>query len=611
MIKKLLFSSVGDLLMRIRNIIFPYIIFIILQIHVLTYPDTPGNEDCLLIGNENLLVGIKNDGSISFSRWHGVGGSNHIGHYYDTSQQITDNKPLLEPTAFLLQVQDSLYYLTGSHNNLVQGKYTKPEIPLLEFEGRTENKEITWQQEVFVHPTRDIICIRFNFNTNLQEDINEYFISYQDISPKPLPIPENAFLNSIDQFQKDFCVFWDKILQTLVYFRPYKAGISDLHRLQQIKSSSDIPQKFWRKFEEGVYIGISSINPIKGTNIFVCPMLDTQLSHIASQGFPTNLHTFDDFSSSLVIEPTKAVNHTKEIHLFYIFASNYSEMEKTIQWLKTQDYSRVKEDFYSHWKTKWDIARENIKENIASNWLKLYLCSEATTGAILTQPFDPILGNQISLRDSFLLIQSIKDMNMTDFSKKMVLFWFKIGKERNNTSKQTFPLRVYPDGTPACPDYWADITQTSYFISMVDSLMDNMNFQEKKDFLNEIWDVLVWGINNLCLWRIPGDLLPAPSFMEILNRDSQTANLLINTIIGIQKGLQLAKTIYQPIPEFWETRDRELQTWIRLAILKKEALEIFPNKESPYWKKVFPSNHIIWQIPVKYNGSIILLKDIN
>jgi hypothetical protein len=98
--------------------------------------------------------------------------------------------------------------------------------------------------------------------------------------------------------------------------------------------------------------------------------------------------------------------------------------------------------------------------------------------------------------------------------------------------------------------------------------------------------------------------------MSELNRDIQSANLVIRTLIGIQSGIQLAKVIYKPVPELWEERNREIQTWIRLAIINKTALDIFPENDFNYWEKFFPDNNTIWQLPVKYNGSILLLKDI-
>ena len=589
---------------------YPYILLIIAIIHISISPESSGREAQFLIGNGNMLVGVSSDGNISFARWKGIGGSNHLGAFYSSVLQEEDKKVFIEPTIYMLQIQNSIYTLTEPNNLNIKGKYATPEIPLLEFEGTIKDKELAWKQEIFVHPSRDIICVHFHFNKNPQKDVVENFISYQNISPKSPPIPENAFLNNPANFQKDVCVFWDTTSQALIYFRPYKSGNSDLYKLEQIKDTSNIPQKFWRKFEEGVYIGIFSTNPIKGANIQNYPLLKNDISYITNQKFPTTLHILDDYCSSLITQPIETTENTKEINLFYVFAQNYSEMEELNQWIKATHYNQAKQDLFSYWKLKWETAKKDIKEEFANNWLQIALCTEPTTGAILTNPYDPIWGNRISLQNCFSLIQSMNNMNMFDFSKQLASFWYRIGKERKLSAKQTFPLWAYTDGTPACPDYWMDVSQSAYFISMIYALTNNMNFTEKKDFLTEKWDVLTWSINNLCLWKIPGDLLPAPSFSEAFNRDMQTANLLIQTLIGIQKGIQLAKMIFEPVPELWETRDKELQTYIRLAILNKETLAFLSDTDLPDWKKFFPDNNILWQLHVKYNGNIMLLKDI-
>lgn len=589
---------------------YPYILLIIVIIQIPIHPETSEKDIPFLIGNTNMLVGLAGDGNISFTRWKGIGGSNHFGAFYSSVQPKEDKQYFIEPTLYMLQIQNAIYTLTEPGNLSIKGKYTIPEIPIIEFEGTTKNNELAWKQEIFVHPSRDIICVHFNWNKNSQKDVIENFISYQNISPKSPPIIENAFLNNPANFQKDFCVFWDTTLQALIYFRPYKSGNSDLYKFEQIKDSSNIPQKFWRKFEEGVYIGICSTNPITGVNILNYPVSKNGLPLITNQNFPTTPYIFDDYCSSLLTQPIETTDNTKEVNLFYIFAHNYSELEELIHWIKTTSYNQVKEELFSHWKDKWETAKKNIKENFANNWLQIALCTEPTTGAILTNPYDPVWGNRISLQNCFYLIQSMTNMNMYDPSKQLVSFWYRIGKERKLSAKQSFPLWVYTDGTPACPDYWLDISQSAYFISMIYALTNNMNFTEKKDFLSEKWDVLTWSINNLCLWKIPGDLLPAPSFTDVFNRDMQTANLLIQILIGIQKGIQLAKMIYEPVPELWETRDRELQTSIRLAILNKEPLVFLPDTNLSDWKKFFPENNILWQLYVKHNGNIMLLKDI-
>ncbi|MGC8737968.1 MAG: hypothetical protein ACP5UA_04880 [Candidatus Hydrogenedens sp.] len=589
---------------------YPYILLIVVIIHIPSYPEIPKTDTQFLIGNGNMLVGIKSDGNISFARWSGIGGSNHFGPLYRSVPQKEDKKPFIDSSTYMLQIQDSIYSLTEQGNLNITGKYVSPEIPLLEFEGTTKNNDITWKQEMFVHPSRDIICIHFRFNKNTQKDVTENFISYQNISPKSPPIIENAFLNDPKGFQKDFCVFWDMTLQTLIHFRPYNAGNSDVYKLEQIKETSNISKKFWQRFEEGVYIGICSTNPVKGANILNYPITPNDLSNTTKQNFPTTFHIFDDYCSSLIIQPSVTIDNTKEVTFFYIFTHNYSEMEESVQWLKTTNYNQMKETLFSCWKSRWEIAKKDIKENFAKNWLQITLCTDPTTGAILTNPFDPVWGNRISLHDCYFLIQSMNNMDMYDFSKKLISFWHQVGKKRKLSAKQTFPLWVYPDGTSACPEYWMDISQTAYFISIVYALSNNMNFTEKKDFLSEQWDVFTWSMDNLCLWKIPGDLLPAPSFTDSLNRDMQTANLLIQTLIGIQKGIQLAKMIYKPIPELWETRDKELQTYIRLLILNREPLEFLPNKDLSDWKKFFHEKNILWLLPVKYNGNIMILKDI-
>lgn len=594
----------GDLLMRIRNTYFLMLFIFLLSTQI--YSEFLESNIPFLIGNGNLLVGIGKNGNISFARWLGVGGNNHIGNY--SLEKIPKEKPLLEPTAFLLQTQGTLYSLSNSSNSYIQGNYIKPEIPLLEFKGEIKDIEITWQQEIFVHPDKDVTYCHFSINSI--KDKSENFIAYQNITPQPLPIADNPFLENPNSLQKDFCVFWDPTLETLIYFRPYKAGKADIYRLQKIERDTPISPKFWRKFEEGVYIGVISLNPIKGANIFHYPLSDNEFLNIGKQDFTLNLHYLDDFCSSLVIQPQNIPNNFQEVFICYVFAKSYSEMEEIVRWVRMKSYEQVKEEVISHWETRWATTSRSIKYDFVDEWLKITLCTDPVTGAIPIHSSDPILGNRISLEDSFFLVQSMNDMNMNDYSKKLISFWYTIGKKQLLSAKPTFPLWVYSNGTSASPDYWTDITQTAFFTSMIYILSENMSFQEKKDFLNEIWDVLVWGINNLCLWKIPGDLLPAPSFTEKWNRDSQTANLLIQTIIGIQQGIQLAKTIYMPIPELWETRNKELQTYIRLTILNNKPLEFILDKNFFYWQKFFPENDILWQLPVKHNGRFVILKDV-
>lgn len=570
------------------------------------YPENSGQVSQFLIGNGRLLAGVEKDGTLSFARWPHIGGNNHIGIGEFSIGQGNEKRLFLEPTAFLLQAGESLYSLTHLPDTPIEGKYIEPDIPLFVLRGAMKDTPITWEQEVFVCPDRDVIYIHFTIHS--PKDIAKYFVSFQNISPKPLPIPENPMLHIPADIQTDFAVFWDDTLKTVIHFRPYKAGMSDTYRLQQINEMKNISPRFWRKFEEGAYIGILSLNPVVSAHI---GDVDSDPTVFLSQhDFPKTIYTFKDFCSSLFVQPLNTGADTEEITICYIFADTYSKMEEEVQRIRTQDYAQVKEAFLSYWRTQWETTRKTIKTEDMNTRLYLTLCSDSKTGAILTQPFDPVEGNRISLQDSFYLMQSLNNMNLMDFSRKLLLFWHNIGKERKSEGKQTFPLWVYPDGISACPDYWADITQTAYFICMVSALEKNLNFSEKKEVLSEIWDVLVWGIDNLCLWKVPGDLLPAPSFNVLLNRDVQTADTLIQTLIGIQQGIQLAKLLFKPVPELWKTRENELQTWIRLAILNENVLEIFPSKDLSFWKQIFPENNILWQLPVKYKGNKMLLKDI-
>jgi hypothetical protein len=81
----------------------------------------------------------------------------------------------------------------------------------------------------------------------------------------------------------------------------------------------------------------------------------------------------------------------------------------------------------------------------------------------------------------------MNEMNMLDLSNKLISFWNNIGKQRKQAAKLTFPLQSYPNGIPATPDYWADISQTAFFISMIYVQSDFLSFTEKKEFLNEVW----------------------------------------------------------------------------------------------------------------------------
>ncbi len=576
-----------------------YIFIVLLCVTIQIHSENTVEPATFLIGNDNLLAGVTKKGTITFARWRGIGGNNHF-DYNLKSLQNSGQKPFIEPTTFFIHKQDSIYSLTET----IKGNYIKPEIPLISLVGT--NNKLQWEEEIFVHPTKDIILLHFNFNTPQPENFNGNLIAYQNITPKPATIQENPFLDTTIPQQTDFCVFWDRTLQALIYFRPNNAGKADLFRLQQIKEPSELSPKFWRKFEDGVYIGIFSLNPIKGANILNFPPSSNHISHLTNQTFPSTFYALDNFHTSLVIQP----EHTGELTLLYVFAENYQKLEETIQQIKTQNYPQLKEECIHYWQKRWDITKESINEKYVNQWLNIILCSDTSTGAILTRPFDPIYGNRISLQDSFFQIQSLTSIKMIESAKNLLLFWAKIARERIPTTKQTFPLYVYTNRKPACPDYWADIKQSSYFVLAVNTVVENMNLNEKKEFLNEIWDAISWSVDSLCFWRAPGELIPAPSFTEQVNHDAQTANLLIQALIGIQQGIKIGKIISKPIPEHWETRDKELQTAIRLSILNNTALKVFPEKELPLWEKFFPSNHPIWNLPVKHQQTITPLKNI-
>lgn len=586
------------------NILYITIILLVLLLKTLAA------ESLFFIGNGNMLVGVSPKGNISFVNWQGIGGSNQIGNCNSSAGQSMKEKLFFEPTAFFIKTQDSIYSLTDSTTSEIKGKYIKPEIPLIKLEGTREEGNITWEEEVFVHPYRDVIFIHFAMKKGFQPYPIDQLISYQKISPSPPPIPESPFFTHIENLRSNFCSFWDITHHALVSFRPYTLGRGDMQRFEQLNNTSTINPKFWRKFEEGSYIGVSSLNPIEGSAIFDYLPSNIILSEITDRTFPEEPYILGDTCSTLILKPVHNAEPQQEVTIFYAFAKNYSELEELIDWARTQNYENVKEELINYWQTKWNEANKNIKEDFAHNWLLLSLSSDPSTGAILPNLKKTNCNNKLSLQDSFVLVQDMNDMNMLDLSNKLISFWNNIGKQRKQAAKLTFPLQSYPNGIPATPDYWADISQTAFFISMIYVQSDFLSFTEKKEFLNEVWDVLEWSIDNLCLWKVPGELIPAPSYESELNRDIQSANLVIRTLIGIQSGIQLAKVIYKPVPELWEERNREIQTWIRLAILNKTALDIFPENDFNYWEKFFPDNNTIWQLPVKYNGSILLLKDI-
>ncbi len=561
-----------------------------------------------LVGNRDMLVGASSEGNISFVNWQGIGGSNQIGSYDNSAGLPIKENLFLEPTAFFLKVQDSIYSLTDS---TITGKYIKPEIPLIKLKGTKDEGNLAWEEEIFVHPSKNVLFIHFVMEDNIQPYSIEQLISYQNISPSPPPIPESPFLIPIENLRSNFCSFWDMTHHALVHFRPYSLSKTDLQRFEQLNKDSAINPKFWQKFEEGTYIGVSSPNPIEGSAIIDSPPINTTLSEIATRTFPKKPYMLGDTCSAMILKSTHTTESQQVFTIFYAFAKNYSELEELVDWAGKQNYEHAREELINFWQTKWNETKKSIKEDFAHTWLLLSLSSDPSTGAILPNLPEPICNNKLSLQNSFLLVQAMNDMNMLDFSKKLIFFWNNVGKQRKQTAKLTFPLQSYPDGTPATPDYWADISQTVFFISMIYVQNNLLSFTEKKEFLNEVWDVLVWSVDNLCLWKVPGELLPAPSYTSSLNRDVQSANLVIRTLIGIQSGIQLARTAYKPVPEFWEERDREIQTWIRLAILNKTTLKIFPETDFTYWKKFFPNNNPIWKLPVKYNGTTILLKDLN
>ncbi len=567
-------------------------------------------ESLFLIGNGNMLVGINPEGNISFVNWQGIGGSNQMGSRNSSEGQSIKEKLLLEPTAFFLKTQDAIYSLTDNTTSEIKGEYINPEIPLIKLEGTKVGGNIEWEEEVFVHPYRDVIFIHFAIKEDFQPYSIDQLISYQNISPSPPPIPESPFLKPIENIRNDFCSFWDITHHALVHFRPYALGRGDIQRFEQLKDTLAINPKFWRKFEEGAYIGVSSLNPIEGSAILDYPPSNIILSEIVTRTFPQEPYIFGDTCSTLILKPIHNAESQQGITIFYAFAKNYSELEELVDWITTQNYEKVKEELINYWQTRWDETNGNIKEDFAHNWLLLSLSSDPSTGAILPNLKEANCNNKLSLKDSFILVQDMNEMNMLDLSKKLIFFWNNVGKQRKQLAKLTFPLQLYPDGISATPDYWADISQTTFFISMIYVQSNFLSFAEKKEFLNEVWDVLAWSIDNLCIWKVPGELIPAPSYESVLNRDIQSASLVIRTLIGVQSGIQLAKMIYKSVPELWDERNREIQTWIRLAILNKTALEIFPDDDFNYWKKFFPDNNPIWQLPVKYNGNIILLKDI-
>ncbi len=156
---------------------------------------------------------------------------------------------------------------------------------------------------------------------------------------------------------------------------------------------------------------------------------------------------------------------------------------------------------------------------------------------------------------------------------------------------------VYPDRTPACPEYLQDISANGIYLYLCNQVVSSLPLAER-NFLNDIWNIINWAGNQIAIWHVPGEYLPSPSYSHSAGLDLLTVNQLLRILIGLRSALSLCKLANSIVPEEWVQREKEIQLWFRMAIIKQAQLPVFCEGDIDIWKSVFNEKDVVWSLPV-------------
>lgn len=553
-----------------------------------------------LIGNSNLLSMIDDTGKISMLRWERIWGENQLGPPLIVPSM---NGLICGSSLFLLKSQDNLYSLYYPANSKVTFKY--PHTPVVSVTSEIETIRVLCEQEYFTHYDKDVVCIKVSCSYPSKSYEPQELVGIINFSLTPPPIKDAPFFEDIRCMRSWSIAFYDNEMSAIVYIRPFKSSRRDLERYKDLVERNQPISRIAKKFEDGIYIALFSQNPSRcllfSNNKFLEPFSSilTLLSTNDSEDILYALCMSPTLYSSM--ETSELV--VNDFFIYVAFAHNYTELSELVRWVRTKDYHALLEETKDSWDKRFSSSSGNI---MAIDWLKLELSTDSTTGAILPQPEK---SNEISIAESCVLTSELIRGKMYDRAKSQLFFWSEVAKRARQSGRVAIPNFVYPDGSFASPDYWSDITTNALYLYLCYLVCSSIPSLERK-FFNEIWDIIRWAGNQIAIWQMPGELKPSPSFSYPAMIDTVSVNLVLKILIGLKSAQELCKLNFIPtIPE-WVQREKEITLWLTNAILNKESLWIYYEPDLLVWKNILQSEHIVWNLPVIYQGNHYTLREV-
>ncbi len=557
-------------------------------------------SDCL-IGNSNLLSVIDDRGAINTIRWEKIWGENQLAN--PVSLKTTDGV-ISGSTLLLLKSQKSLYSLY-SYTDSKTDKQT-PYIPVAVTRGKVPPIGVDWEQKVFVHPTENVLCYKLSLSGNVEILKDSSLIAFFNFLLSPPPIKDNPFMGYIDEFRRCNIIYWSDEVSGLVFLRPFNLSKSDYLRFEEGLKKKLPFSKVIRRFEDGVCVavfspGTTNISMItsKGSIMEFPPGWRlTSLKVSPPEGKESSIYVSLNILPSCVLE-----SGSVEFYVYLVFARNYLELVDIVNRVKCKPYVECLADVEKFWKQQYE--QREAKTLSPSDWLRLMLSTERSTGAILPEAEK---SNTISIVECSLLVSRLLELGLQDIAKQQMLFWVDVVRNARKAGRFAVPSYVYPDGISAVPDYQQDISANAMYLYLCNRVVSTLPVTERK-FVSDVWDTIMWAGNQMTIWRVPGEYSPAPSFSDSAKVDLVSINQILRMLIGISSAQTLCKLTNSAIPDEWLQFEKELQLWIRLAVLSENRLPVFWEKDIIVWKTLFSDEDVMWSLPVFSGKEKYILKD--
>ncbi len=334
-------------------------------------------------------------------------------------------------TLLLLKSQNSLYSIYSYSDSKTSWQPLYAPAPISVASGVVLPLSIKWEQEVFVHPVDDLLCLKLSLSGEVETVRRLELLVLFNFLLSPPPFNSYPFFKPPDEFRRCNIIFGSAELSALVFFRPFGLSRQDYFRLEELLKRKESISKTIRKFEDGVYVAVFSPGNSKiiilssDGNILFAPS-NWDLTTFKSSPLQDKVEdTPYSLYIPLSISPqSPSDTQTVDFHIYLAFAHNYLELVNFVNRVKSKQYEELLTEAREFWKKRYNSVQNPTLSQ--SDWVKLALATEPATKAVLPSPGD---SNKISVIDTSLLVSRCLSLKMYDIAKDQLLFWSEVARK--------------------------------------------------------------------------------------------------------------------------------------------------------------------------------------